>query len=130
MRLHTLTPHVRRDNTMPMSDNTFGLVMFEVVSISVMMIVLCLPLISGAVERNGIYGIRTKKAFKSKENWDAINKFGGKAFLIFSILYLLLVVPLAIYFRGNLDIIRWISYSPILFVLPGISISIFQSKLP
>ena len=113
-----------------MNENIFGLVMFEVISFSVIMIVLCLPLMSGAVERNGIYGIRTKKAFKSKENWGAINKFGGKAFLIFSILYLVSIVPLAIYFRGNPDIIRWISYSPILFVLPGFSISIFQSRLP
>jgi ABC-type phosphate transport system permease subunit len=113
-----------------MNENTFGLVMFEVISISVLTIVLCLPLISGTVEMNGVYGIRTKKAFKSKENWDAINRFGGKAFLIFSILYALLAVPLAIYFRGNPDVLGWISYSPILFILPGISISIFQRKLP
>lgn len=113
-----------------MNENTFGLVMFEVISMLVLMIILCLPLISGAVEMNGVYGIRTKKAFKSKENWDAINKFGGKAFLIFSILYAGLVVPLAIHFRSNPDILRWISYSPILFILPLISIFVFQAKLP
>lgn len=79
---------------------------------------------------NGAYEIRTKKAFKSRENWDAINKFGGKAFLISSIVYAVLTVPLTIYFRNNPDMLKWISYSPSLFILPAISISIFQSKLP
>jgi hypothetical protein len=113
-----------------MNENTFGLVMFEVISMSGLTLIMCLPLLSGAVEMNGVYGIRTRKAFKSKENWDAINRFGGKAFLIFLIFYALLMVPLAIHFRANPDILGWISYSPILFILPGISISVFQSKLP
>ncbi len=30
---------------------------------------------------NVIYGIRTKRAFSSRENWYRINKYGGKMFL-------------------------------------------------
>jgi uncharacterized membrane protein len=39
------------------------------------------PLVRGKVPPNAIYGIRTKFAFASEENWYRINKFGGKVFL-------------------------------------------------
>lgn len=40
-----------------------------------------IPLVCGKVPPNAIYGIRTKFAFSSEENWYAINKFGGKVFV-------------------------------------------------
>jgi hypothetical protein len=113
-----------------MSENMFGLVLVEISSISVLTISLCVPLIYGAVEMNGVCGIRTKKAFKSKKNLDAINRFGGKAFPVFFFVYGLIFIPTAAYFRGRPAALQWISDSPILFLLPGLAISIFQAKLP
>jgi uncharacterized membrane protein len=39
------------------------------------------PLIRGKVPPNSLYGIRTKFAFSSEENWYRINRYGGKMFL-------------------------------------------------
>ena len=37
-----------------------------------------LPLIRGQVPMNHLYGVRTRKSFSSPENWDAINRYGGR----------------------------------------------------
>ncbi len=47
---------------------------------------LCIPLARGKVPPNRFYGIRTKAAFVSQENWYRINKFGGKVFFGVSII--------------------------------------------
>lgn len=49
-------------------------------------IVVSVPLMKGYVKMNGWYGIRIKKAFKSDENWYKINAYGGKRFIIWSLL--------------------------------------------
>lgn len=40
-----------------------------------------LPLIRRSIRVNQYYGVRTDEAFKSEENWYAINHYGGKQFL-------------------------------------------------
>ncbi|MGA7614499.1 MAG: SdpI family protein [Thermoanaerobaculia bacterium] len=55
-------------------------------SMGIVTILVSLPLILGMVPRNRLYGIRTKRAFVSEENWYAINAYGGKLFLLFGIL--------------------------------------------
>ena len=39
---------------------------------------IALPLISGKVPMNHIYGIRVRQSFRSPEHWDAINRYGGR----------------------------------------------------
>ena len=53
------------------------------VSIGAMSVVVSVPLILRWIPMNRWYGIRTRKAFASEENWYAINAYGGKLFFVF-----------------------------------------------
>ena len=55
------------------------------VSIGVASVVVSVPLILRRVPMNRWYGVRTRKAFVSDENWYEINAFGGKAFFLFGL---------------------------------------------
>ena len=43
----------------------------------ILVLLLSLPLVRGSIPRNGLYGIRVRKAFESAANWYAINRCGG-----------------------------------------------------
>jgi len=58
--------------------NSFPLV---ITLVGLITTVLCIPLILGKVRPNRFYGIRTREAFASEENWYRINRAGGKALL-------------------------------------------------
>jgi hypothetical protein len=47
--------------------------------------VLALPLVFRMVPMNAFYGVRTRKAFVSEENWFALNAYGGRLFLVFGL---------------------------------------------
>ena len=110
----------------------FGLAIAELLFISVVTIVACIPLVLGEVEMSGDYGIRTRKAFKSNDNWIAMNRFGGKALIIASTLQLAVLLPLAIIFRHMPDVMTWICcLGPVGGLLPAfIAIKVYDSKLP
>ena len=46
-------------------------------------VLVSIPLILRRVPMNRVYGIRTRKAFASEDNWYALNAFGGWMFLVF-----------------------------------------------
>lgn len=50
-----------------------------------LIIAVSVPLILGKIKMNHIYGIRVKKSFESEANWYAINAFGGKQLVIWSL---------------------------------------------
>ena len=45
-----------------------------------------IPIMLRRVPMNRWYGVRTRKAFVSEDNWYEINAFGGKAFFLFGLL--------------------------------------------
>lgn len=51
--------------------------------VGVVMAALAVPLIMRAVPMNRFYGVRTRRAFASDDNWYALNAFGGVLFLIY-----------------------------------------------
>jgi len=51
----------------------------------VIVIVLSIPLLFNLIPKNSLYGFRIKRAFESDDNWYAINKYGAKAFVLWSI---------------------------------------------
>jgi hypothetical protein len=55
------------------------------IGIGLLLAVFSVPLIQGRIPRNCWYGIRTRKAFSSEENWYAVNGYGGKLFLAFGV---------------------------------------------
>ena len=52
---------------------------------AVLFIVMAIPLIQGTVKMNHFYGVRIKKSFESEKNWYAINEYGGKQLVLWSI---------------------------------------------
>jgi hypothetical protein len=44
-----------------------------------------IPLLLGKIKMNAIYGFRIRKAFESEENWYAINSYGAKALICWSV---------------------------------------------
>jgi uncharacterized membrane protein len=54
---------------------------FVITGAGLLMTGLSIPLILGKVKPNRFYGIRTRAAFASEENWYRINRFGGKLML-------------------------------------------------
>jgi uncharacterized membrane protein len=63
------------------SNGAMQIVPILVLASGILTALISLPLIRGKVPPNVIYGIRTKRAFSSRENWYRINKYGGKMFL-------------------------------------------------
>jgi UPF0716 family protein affecting phage T7 exclusion len=51
----------------------------------ILFIVISLPLLRGSIPMNRFYGFRISKAFTSDANWYAINKYGAKALILWSI---------------------------------------------
>ncbi len=54
--------------------------------IGLMTTVLAVPLMLRKVPMNYWYGVRTRTAFASEENWYAVNAHGGKVLLLFGLL--------------------------------------------
>ncbi len=55
------------------------------IGIGIISIVISIPLLFNLIPRNNWYGFRIKKAFESDNNWYAINKYGAKALILWSI---------------------------------------------
>jgi len=53
---------------------------FIITSAGLLIGLLCIPLARGKIGPNLFYGIRTRAAFASKENWYRINKSAEKSF--------------------------------------------------
>jgi hypothetical protein len=54
--------------------------------IGIVSMLVSIPMILRRVPMNRWYGVRTRKAYASEENWYEINAFGGKAFFVFGLL--------------------------------------------
>jgi uncharacterized membrane protein len=55
----------------------------------ILFIVVSLPLLRGSIPMNRFYGFRIPKAFTSDANWYAINKYGAKALIFWSMVMIL-----------------------------------------
>lgn len=53
--------------------------------IGIVSMLVSIPMMLRRVPMNRWYGVRTRKAFVSDENWYEINAFGGKAFFLFGL---------------------------------------------
>jgi len=50
-----------------------------------LVIAVSIPLVRGWVGRNGWYGVRLPQSFQSDDAWLAINRFGGKRLIVWSV---------------------------------------------
>lgn len=64
----------------------FGLVN---IGMALLIISVSIPLVRRRIPMNSLYGVRIRKSFESDENWYAINEYGGKQLIIWSVPMLL-----------------------------------------
>lgn len=60
--------------------------------VGLLMAGLAIPLVRGRIRPNHFYGVRFAESFQSDEAWFAINRFGGKRLLLWSVPIVLLGV--------------------------------------
>lgn len=63
---------------------------------ALIIIAVCIPLVQGRIKMNHWYGIRIKKSFTSEKNWYALNAYGSRQLIVWSLP--LLVVGLLCFF--------------------------------
>ncbi len=95
--------------------------------------VLAIPLITKGVGRNGTYGFRFESSFQSDEAWYAINSYGGKWILFWSLVMIGLgSVYLAAHFIEAWQLWEGFQiagvFAPCLLLISGIQASIWADK--
>ena len=81
-------------------------------------ILLAIPLVRGQIGRNSFYGVRVRQAFESDEAWQAINRYGGKQMIGWSIP--LVVIGLVSFFlplQSNDALTIVLGFAPMIFIL-------------
>lgn len=103
--------------------------MFNLV-VGVVVVLFSVPMARGKVSMNHVYGIRLAKSFESEENWDRMNRFGGRQFLIWGIALMLLgVVFLFLDLDSSLEYVILLGLTPLLLFIPALRIVSYAKKL-
>jgi hypothetical protein len=81
-------------------------------------IALAIPLVRGQAGRNGFYGVRFPQSFASDDAWLAINRYGGKRLIIWSIPILIVgIASLLVPLQSRTALTLIIGFGPLIFVL-------------
>ena len=98
------------------------------VFIGFLIILFCIPLVKRKIKMNKWYGIRISKSFKSEENWYKINEYGGKIFIYWSILIVLMgIISLFLPALGEKGT-TILNLVPLLLIIPPIIQVLIYSK--
>ncbi len=94
-------------------------------------ILLCLPLLFGLVPPNKWYGVRFPAAYKSRENWYRINRFGAIVVLMFGAVVLLIgSLPMLLNWQPTFPESILLMMSPLfLLLIVVLSIMLYSRKL-
>lgn len=91
--------------------------------------ILCIPLVKRKIKMNYWYGMRIPKSFKSEENWYKINEYGGKIFIYWSTLIILIgIISLFMPPLGEKRIVV-LSLAPFFIILATIQLVIYSRKI-
>jgi len=63
-------------------------IIFGIINIAcgILFVLVSIPLVTKKVPMNKLYGFRIAKSFTSRENWYAINRYGGRQLIQWSVL--------------------------------------------
>lgn len=101
------------------------------VGTSVLAVLIFLPLWLGRVKMNWLYGVRITKAFESDELWLEINRYGGRLFVIWSVLLLVIgIVSIIIPYPEDGIVPPVVSLTPvIIYLIAAIQTYLYSRKL-
>lgn len=100
------------------------------ITVGVLIIVLCLPLLKGRIGMNHWYGMRFRKSFQSKENWYRINGYGAQRMILWSAVLVIvgvLTLFIPVSSKGILSLV--ISSAPLIIIIPAIETWLYTRKL-
>jgi len=90
-----------------------------------------IPLAKGRVSRNHLYGFRFPKAFASEDNWQQINRLGGRRMLLWTpLVFLSAVLPIIIPVDDNPYLALALGLSPCIIMIPCLQAYRFSQRLP
>jgi uncharacterized membrane protein len=89
--------------------------------------ILLIPLYRGKVRTNPVYGIRTRKAFESEENWYKINRYGAIALMYWAAL--LMVMGITCLYIPPQFVLTVVKVSILLIIIPLIQIMRYAKML-
>jgi uncharacterized membrane protein len=97
---------------------------------SLALFILAIPLVFNAVPRNRFYGVRTRRALSNDQAWKRINRVGGIAIMIASVVYGTIALACPYDRRASSNFLTW-SIHLIAFVVPlviGISVAVRYAR--
>jgi hypothetical protein len=97
-----------------------------------LVIALAIPLARGQIGPNALYGVRFPQSFQSDEAWYAINRFGGRRMMIWSIPIVATgIVAFFLPMQANPGLALTLGFAPLAFVLiPVFETWRFAQRLP
>jgi hypothetical protein len=107
-----------------------------IISMSVLIWTISMPLLKEKIRMNKFYGFRIKKAFQSDELWYKINKYGAGQFIYGSIFlfaagFVLIIIPglIDLYLPDMFFIILYLVIILMGIIVPVIRTIIYSNKL-
>jgi hypothetical protein len=81
-------------------------------------IALAIPLVRGRVGRNAFYGARFPQSFQSDEAWFAINRFGGKRLIVWSLpLVAIGIASFWLPLQSHPNVAVTLRFAPLIFII-------------
>lgn len=95
-------------------------------------VVCCLlarPMIRGKIPMNALYGARFAKSYESEENWQAINRYGGRRMVFWS--WILGAIGVATLFvpLSRVPVILIVAMAPMVYLIACIETYRFSRRL-
>jgi hypothetical protein len=79
---------------------------------------LAIPLVRGQVGRNALYGVRFPESFQSDDAWFAINRFGGRRLIVWSLpLIVIGIVSFFLPLQSHTGLTLTLGFAPLIFIL-------------
>ncbi len=87
---------------------------------AVLVLGLSMPLLRGKVKPNPLYGVRFAKSFESEELWYAINAYGARRMIIWSVVLLVIgVLTFFVPLEGHTLRTLLFAFAPLLYLIPA-----------
>ncbi len=98
--------------------------------VALVSIAVSVPLYKGQVKMNKWYGVRTAKSFSSDENWYAVNKYGARQLMRWSVPELVSGIALTFLPFGVATVVAMIVVLQACLVIPLVQVYRFGKRLP
>lgn len=88
----------------------------------------CVPLLKGRIKMNPVYGMRLPKSFESEEAWYAINRYGARRFIIWSIA-LMAIGVMCFFVPFGKNTLTVFAFSPLVYLIAALETYLYARKI-